>query len=218
MARKIIGEILREGRRFFSLNFAASLCGYSKEYLRQLILKEKLKAEMINGNWFVPEDEMKNLRQAVGANGVNIIKNKNNEIAELKEEVKKLRDLFESKLSFSESKIKTTSVNKTDSWDRLLLNLPTEDSAKVKTSVKFKKDYLLTCLSIIIFLAGIFFYRHPESIYANFKDFRKFSNQVFNQTAQFFKQTNKQAVEISVLFAAKGTAAASVVLSDLKTF
>ena len=198
MARKIIGEILREGRRFFSLNFAASQCGYSKEYFRQLILKEKLKAEMINGNWFISEVELTNLRQQLGTNGVNIIKYKNNEIAELKEEVKRLRDGL-------------------DPWDRLFLNLPDEDSAKIKTPANLGANYLpvkiinrlILLFSFFILLAGLFFYRHPESIYANFRDFRNFSNQVSAQASGLKNSLQTSAVLAAVSFqkAAVSTAA-----------
>ena len=57
MARKIIRFTIRNGRRYISLSFASSLCGYHKDYLGQLIRNQKLHGEKIGNAWFIEESE-----------------------------------------------------------------------------------------------------------------------------------------------------------------
>ena len=56
MARKAVRVISRNGKRYLSLNYAAPLAGYHKDYLGQLIRKGKLSGERIGSTWFVEEN------------------------------------------------------------------------------------------------------------------------------------------------------------------
>jgi hypothetical protein len=56
MARKIIREISLNGKKYFSLNFASSLCGYHKDYLGQLIRRGELEGEKIKEVWFIEKN------------------------------------------------------------------------------------------------------------------------------------------------------------------
>ena len=55
MARKVVGVILHNGKRYLSLNLSASICGFSKEYFRKFIKQGELRAERINNLWFIEE-------------------------------------------------------------------------------------------------------------------------------------------------------------------
>ena len=55
MARKVIQGISHNGKKYLSLNYAASLSGYHKDYLSQLIRQGEIEGEKIRNTWFIEE-------------------------------------------------------------------------------------------------------------------------------------------------------------------
>ena len=108
MARKLIPKILRNGKEYLSLTYAASFCGYNKERLRQLIKENKLSAESVNGVWFIEQSVLQNF------------------IDENVRTPKSVYRFFEEPKSFSEVQNESQNEsfkniqNKPDPWDVLL--------------------------------------------------------------------------------------------------
>ncbi|MEK7596427.1 MAG: helix-turn-helix domain-containing protein, partial [Patescibacteria group bacterium] len=200
------------------MSYASQLSGYHRERIRQFIREGKLPAEKIGTVWYVAENIFSEfLKKVLNKNRVQekTFKEINSEIilqkfGELNDNLHKLDD----RLSKFESEFAS------DPWDRLLLgkdnsHLPRRSSGPQKSSgfysFSISKQSAVKVLAVLLIVsaAGFFILKNPESIYANFKDFRNFSNQVSVQASGLKNSLQTSAVLAAVSFqkAAVSTAA-----------
>ena len=157
-------EIFLNNKSYIPVGRAADLTGYHGDYIGRLCREKKIDGIKIGNNWLVFQEDILNLASKNGSktkNGKNI--------------------------AFPTSKISIIDKNH-DEWDKALFNdFPVERPSVNKNTIAsptFKALKQKTIVFCLIFILLVFFYKYPESVSAGFRDFRKFSNQVFTQTAQ----------------------------------
>ncbi|HEY9586139.1 MAG TPA: hypothetical protein VJJ27_00670, partial [Candidatus Paceibacterota bacterium] len=169
MARRAIQTISHNGREYFSLNHASSLCGYHRDYLGQLIRTGKLTGEKIGSSWFLEKQVFTRFceenhtasfsrpEESIKIDPVN---------QDLLKEVQELK----TKLAKFETR-KVSSVNsRQDPWDELLLGENFQSAGKLRfaellNSFSFNTALLKPAILIVaVSAAGVFAARNPQMV------------------------------------------------------
>lgn len=155
--------ILINNKSYISVVRAADLTGYHGDYIGRLCREKKIDGIKIGNNWLVAQEDILNLSSKNGS---------------------KKKFIYQrlgegGNVALATSKISVIN-NTSDEWDKALFNDSPVERPFVNKKFNVVSPTFTTAL-IFILLAGFLFYRHPESIYANFKDFKNFSSQISNQ-------------------------------------
>ncbi|MEK7566887.1 MAG: hypothetical protein AAB527_02020, partial [Patescibacteria group bacterium] len=184
MARKFIPKILRNGKEYLSLTYAASFCGYNKERLRQLIQENKLAAERVKGVWFIEQRVLQNFIDEKRRNSQSVYR------------------FFEEPKSFNNTQNKSFNdvQDKLDPWDVLLLGdiTPKKHSrifnplSVLKLLLPYSPVILKSITILLIFAtAGFFVFKsaswQTDSAFAKYNDFRNYSKKLVEESLDSIK-------------------------------
>jgi hypothetical protein len=203
-------NVFINNKSYISVVRAADLTGYHGDYIGRLCRERKIDGIKIGNNWLVSEEDILNLASKNGSKK-KLVRNSINEGENIAPPI-----------------LKIPVINNTyDEWDKALFNnLPVERPSKNLSADEIGRKNIAppsflsryNVFFIFIILIGFFFYRHPESIYANFKDFKNFSNQFSNQVSRLFKHTDQQvrifaSQSSSLILTAKDSIQTSAILA-----